>query len=278
MVPKLGFSLQTKYDRPVSEVVALLARAGFSAVSPVWGPELDLPGLAACVRDHGMVIQSLHAPHKGVARLWDPAGSPAEVMESIDGCARFGIPILVVHGWQGLFAPLPPEPRYFEHFDRIVDHARELGVSVAFENLEGEKLLAALLDRYREQPQVGFCWDSGHDHCYPHKLDFLKEFGGRLIMTHLNDNFGIRDPAGVPSTMDDLHFLPFDGDLDWDAQLSRLRHVPRQDILNFELKTVSHSKDPRDLPYAKMPLVQFLSEAGTRARKIAEKYAAVMGD
>ena len=278
MLPNIGFSLQKQYDRPIPQVISLLEKAGFSAVSPVWAPDLDLPSLDACVKAHAMTIQSLHAPHKGIAQLWDldpSVGGLADILRGIDACSRFQIPILVVHGWQGLFAPLPPEPLHFEKFDRIVTHAQAQGVSIAFENLEGEELLAALMARYRSLPHVGFCWDSGHDHCYPHKLDFLKEFGDRLIMTHLNDNLGLRDPTGLPAAADDLHFLPYDGNIDWDAALSRLKSAPRQDTLNFELKTLSHSKDPKDLLYAHMPLEQFLAEAGTRARRIAEKYASL---
>ena len=277
----IGFSLQAQYDRPMAEVIGLLKKAGFSAVSPVCSKELDLPALADCVSRHGMTIQSLHAPHKGISLLWEPENSLAQevfenILRCIEACAEFKVPILVMHGWQGLYYTFPQEPLDFRHFDNIVEYARGKGVSVAFENLEGEEYLAALMARYRDLPHIGYCWDSGHDHCYPHKLDFLKEFGHRLIMTHLNDNLGNRDPAGIPQAIDDLHFLPYDGNLNWDSALKRLENTPEQKILNFELKLSSHSTDPCDLLYRQLPLAQFIEKAGIRARQIAGLYAEIM--
>jgi len=277
MQTRIGFSLQTQYDRPLAQVIALLKENGFSAVSPLWSPELDLASLSDCVKSHDMTVQSLHAPHKGIAQLWEP-DSPSSLtaqqwmLRSLDACARFQIPILVVHGWQGLSYTFPDTPLNFRFFDSLVLQAQRLGVCIAFENLEGEEYLDALMTRYRGNRHVGFCWDSGHAHCYPHRMDFLKAYGDRLLMTHLNDNYGLRDPAGTPSGNDDLHFLPYDGNLDWNRTLAELTHAPRQGILNFEFKTRSHSAAPQDLLYAHMPLEKYIAAAGIRARQIAEDY------
>lgn len=281
MVPELGFSLQAHYDQPLPQVISLLKQEGFSAVSPLWSPELDMDALAECVRAHGMTIQSLHAPHKGIARLWEPdspesATVQENILRSVDACARHHVPILVIHGWQGLIYTFPTVPLDFRFFDRLVPYAQQNGVSIAFENLEGEEYLAALMERYANCPHIGFCWDTGHDHCYPHKTDFLQAYGSRLIMTHLNDNLGLRDPNGIPSGKDDLHFLPFDGNLDWDHTLGRLRTMPKQMILNFEIKIRSHSTDPADLPYTRLSLEEFLHLSGIRAREIARRYAALV--
>lgn len=274
---KIGFSLQSQYDRPLTQVVGLLKEAGFSAVSPLWSAELDLSALAQCVYDNEMTIQSLHAPRQSTAPLWQPDSAQADevlenIRQSIDACAQFHVPTLVVHSWQGLFYTFPSEPLDFRCFDRMVSYAQEKGVSIAFENLEGEEYLCALLKRYQDHTNVGFCWDSGHDHCYPHKTDFLKHFGDQLIMTHLNDNFGLRDPSGIPNGKDDLHFLPYDGNLDWKDVLLRLKTAPYQQILNFEFKLCTKSTDAADLPYRNLPLEEFIRLAGERARTIAEQY------
>lgn len=280
---QLGFSLQSQYDLPTDEVVALLADAGFSAVSPVWSPDLGLDALAASVRAHGMTIQSLHAPHKGTPLMWEADSLESfevqdNILRCIDACARFGVPCMVIHGWQGFFYTFQQESLDFRFFDRMVAHAEAKGVAVAFENLEGEEFLNALLTRYQHLPHVGYCWDSGHDHCYPHKLDFLKAFGDRLIMTHLNDNFGLRDPGGVPTGNDDLHFFPFDGNIDWEHAVRRLKSAKPQGILNFEFKIRSFSTSPADLRYVGLPLSEFLQTAGLRARKIAEMYERIAED
>ena len=64
---QIGFSLQASYSMPLEQVIRLLKEAGFSAVSPLWSPELDLVAIDAQTRALGMTIQSLHAPHGGLA-------------------------------------------------------------------------------------------------------------------------------------------------------------------------------------------------------------------
>lgn len=277
----LGFSLQPQYGCPLTQVIALLCDAGFSAVSPVWSPDLPLDSLAATVAKHNMTIQSLHSPHGGIAYLWDskePLSAKAErnILSCLDACAQFQIPIAVLHCWQGFLYTFQEESLDFSVFDRIVDYAGERNVSIAFENLEGEEYLNALMTRYRDRSHIGFCWDTGHDHCYPHKTDFLEAFGQRLIMTHINDNLGLRDPNGNPTGYDDLHFLPYDGNIHWESTLGRLKNFPQLSILNFEFKKRSHSAAPQDLIYDSYSPEAFFRLAGQRARQIADLYSQII--
>lgn len=269
MLPKLGFSLEMEYDRPMEQVIRLLRDAGFSALSPLYGQ--DISAIAECARACNMTLQSLHAPPKGMARLWEQEDSELHqnMLDSLDVCARFEIPILVVHGWQGHGYTFPDTPLDFTFWDRFVRHAEDLGVAIAFENLEGEEYLAALMERYSSMSHVGFCWDSGHDRCYPHTMDFLKRFGHRLIMTHFNDNLGVRGENYT--SKDDLHLLPFDGNTDWHDHLAPMAAARKQDTLNFELKTLSHGI----ATYPQWTLEQFIAEAATRAHRIAEIYETI---
>ena len=258
-------------------VIEQLAKAGFSAVSPLWSPDLDLKALTTWVKKYSMTIQSLHAPHRGIPLLWQPDDPQSRetqnnILACVRACGEFQIPIMVIHGWQVLGYTFPSEPLDFRFFDRMVDFAREQKVMIAFENLEGEEYLQALLERYKDQSHIGFCWDSGHDLCYPHTIDFLERFGHRLIMTHLNDNLGVRDPGGIPSGLDDLHFLPYDGKTDWNAAVERLKKAAKQEMLNFEIKIRSKSTDPNDLIYVGLPPEQFFQLAGNRASQIAQLY------
>ncbi len=275
MSVSLGFSLQKQYDVPTSTVIALLNAAGFSAVSPVWSKEMDVAKLSRITRAHGMSVQSIHAAHQGITWLWQPDADESVpvkdgILQSIDDCARNDVPVLVMHGWHGFYYDFIAENLDFRHFDNIVRYAEKQGVSIAFENLEGEEFLHALLSRYRSQKHIGYCYDAGHEHCYPHTLDFIREFGDRLIMTHLNDNLGQRgkEPTGI----DDLHFLPFDGTIDWKENIARLQRCPHQAILNFELKIVSQSSAPEDLIYSDLSLKEYLTRAAERARQIAKMY------
>ena len=274
---KIGFSLPSKCPCPQAQMIELLHSAGFSAVSPLWSAELPMEELAKCIAHHNMTIQSLHAPHGGLSQLWDSQdplslGIRKKITDCIDACAQYDVPVTAVHGWQGLKYQFPETPLDFTNFDHIVNYAEEKGVAVAFENLEGEEYLEALLVRYENRPHVGFCWDSGHDHCYPHKLNFLDAFGSRLLLTHLNDNLGMRAPAGVPTGDDDLHFLPYDGNIHWESAIRKLKTLPKQSILNFELKKKSISNAPEDLIYQALTLEDFLHLAGQRALQIATLY------
>ena len=276
MIP-LGFSLQSAYDIPMDKVIPLLRENGFCAVSPVWSADLDLPGLSALLQANQMTFQSLHAPHKNITALWKPDTEDGKdvldnLLRCLEDCKNYRIPLLVIHGWQGLGYTFPTTPLNFRSFDRIVETAGNLGVSIAFENLEGEEYLAALLGRYQDRSWVGFCWDTGHDRCYPHNTDFLEAYGDRLIMTHLNDNLGVRDPGGVYSKYDDLHFLPGDGNIDWEAAIKKLMQAKPQKILNFELKKTSKSKEPQDLLYDSMSTRDYIELAGLRAKEIAKIY------
>ena len=282
MLPKIGFSLQRQYALPFPELIRLLAEAGFSAVSPAWSPKLDLALIVQCAKEQGMCVQSLHAPYAGIAALWSP-GAPgsaealARILACIDDCARYQIPIVVIHSWSGFDYTFPDAPD-FGYFDRIVSYGQQKSVSIAFENLEGEEFLAALMERYWEHPSVGYCWDSGHAHCYPHRTDFLNAYGPQLIMTHIHDNRGLWGADGIPSGDDDLHFLPYDGNIPWEATLAPLKNAPIQPILNFELKLQPASIRPGDLLYAQMPLPQFIRLAGERARRIARLYGAIVAE
>lgn len=274
---RIGFSLQADYGLPITQVIALLKASGFTAVSPVWSQDLDLDSIAESLAEHNMTFQSLHAPHRGISTLWNPDDPVSveirsNIMRCIDACAQFQVPIMVMHGWQGLIYTFPSAPLDFGNFDVIVNYARQKGVSIAFENLEGEEYLEALMTRYQDQPHVGYCWDSGHDHCYPHETDFLKAYGDRLIMTHLNDNLGLRDPSGIPTGDDDLHFLPYDGNIDWDHVISRLKEKPGQSTLNFEIKLRYEAPNPADLLYSQLSMEEFVRLAGERARRIASIY------
>ena len=272
----IGFSLQASYDLPWEQVIGCLHDAGFGAVSPVWSPELPLELLSTSVQAHNMVIQSLHAPHGGLAYLWDskvPGSAQAEqrIIGYIDACARFQIPLAVMHGWQGLDYTFPAEPLDFSVFDRIVAHAEKKQVAIAFENLEGPEFLAALLDRY-SGTHVGFCWDSGHERCYTPGWDFLHHYGDRLIMTHLNDNFGVTDPSGRLQGTDDLHLLLFDGNTDWNHTVQRLKQARPQEILNFEFKIRPKGDRCKMDLYSKLPLEQYIARACTGAKRIAYHY------
>ena len=276
---KYGFSLQEHYCLPMSQVIDLLADAGFSAVSPGWQRDGELAQTIRHARSQGLAIQSLHGPLRGMRAMWsrDPeVAKPIfdDLMQSAADCAAFGIPILVVHPWNGVDYTFRQDGLCFDHFDALVALAEAEGICIAFENLEGPEYLCALMERY-SGTSVGFCWDSGHERCYAPGWDFLKRFGHRLVMTHLNDNLGVTDPSGHLQGTDDLHLLPGDGTLDWEDTVRRLNTAKRQEILNFELKIRPKGDRCKLDLYSKMPLKTYFHTAFQRAKLACKDYSRI---
>lgn len=271
---KLGISVGIT---PSPALLKLLKQTGFDAVSPCWVPGFDETVVCEAAEAAGLALQSLHAPFGSCNKLWSAdaavhADALAEQLTALEVCARCGIPVLVAHTWIGFDYTFDAESLYFGCFDAMVARAKELGVRIAFENTEGEEYLFALLERYRDEPAVGFCWDSGHELCYNHGQDLLARYGSRLLVTHLNDNLGIRRFDGGTFWTDDLHLLPYDGIADWAENIRRLRQSAPLEYLNFELGRRSKPDRHENDVYAQMPEEQYYAEAYKRACRIAAGY------
>ena len=255
-----------------------MAQAGFDAISPAWKRGIDLTDIVETARDCGLAIQSLHGPFHGAAALWSEdeavsAPTIAELLESLEDCRKFGIPLMVLHTWIGIEYTQVPNEAGLRNYGIIVDKAKEYGIQIAFENTEGEEFLFALMEHFKGNDTVGFCWDSGHEMCYSHSKDLLQGLGDRLIITHLNDNLGVSRFDGKTFWTDDLHLLPYDGIADWDVLIQRLRASKKLEILNFELSITSKRGRHENDVYAQMPLEQYFAESYKRACRIAFRYA-----
>ena len=275
---KIGISLGNNYTAPTSEVIRLVGKIGFDAISLVWKKDVDMGSLVTIAREQGLTVQSLHAPFDKSAALWssDPSVSePAkeEILSALDICAQWNIPILVVHTWIGFDYTFCPETLNYETYEEIVSYAGKRNIKVAFENTEGDEYFFALMEHFKDTDVVGFCWDSGHELCYNHSQDLLAKFGDRLLITHLNDNLGISRFDGKVFWTDDLHLLPFDGISDWEDNIRRMAKAQPLDILNFELGITSKPNRHENDIYAQMSLELYFTEAYKRACRIAYKYA-----
>ena len=221
----------------------------------------------------GLIFQSLHAPFMSSAEMWTfgkaALSAVDEQLKCLDDCAKCGIPIMVMHTYKG-FDPIN-EPNAFgiENYRKIVEQAAKKDVKVAFENTEGEEYLDALMNAFKDYPNVGFCWDTGHELCYNKSKDMTSLYGDRLICTHLNDNLGISDFDGNITFLDDLHLLPFDGISDWQSIADRLNKHNYNGLLTFELnisgKYGRHDNDK----YGKLTIEEYLAEAYARACRVS---------
>lgn len=275
---KTGISVSNSYGVPVPEIVRLVGRTGFDAVSPEWEENDDFAETAEAARESGLAIQSLHGPFDVAAKMWSADTDDSEealrkLFLSLETCKQYSIPVMVVHVWMGFDNIPAPNSEGFENFGKLVKKAEEYGVKIAFENTEGDELLFALMEHFDGNGNIGFCWDSGHEMCYNHSMDLLARFGDRLIMTHLNDNLGISRFDGKTYWTDDLHLLPFDGIADWDYNIARMKKAKKQEYINFELNIRSKPNRHENDAYGEMPIERYFTEAYNRACRIAYKMA-----
>ena len=254
------------------EQIDLFQKIGFNGFFVNWDENTDLMEIRRHADETGMYFQSVHAPFAKMDRLWYPdeftEPTVQRLLSCLEACKTAKVPIMVLHAFI-TFTRNEATPEGIANFRRVVDAARDSGVKLAFENTEGEAYLYALMDAFRDEPHVGFCWDTGHEMCYNYHRDLMADFGERLLCTHLNDNLGILDPAGSITFHDDLHMLPFDGVADWQDITARLNRWNFDGPLTFELKWPTNLNHGDHAIYGEMDITGYLTHAYIRACKVA---------
>lgn len=276
---RLCLGLSESFGLNASEQINALAEIGFEGFfsddSVDSQREIPVEKFVSAARERGLLYQSIHAPFGRAADMWrdnQEAGRAAvdELLFTLERCKRAEVPVMVAHAFIG-FEEHSPTSAGIERYGEVVRAAEGSGVKLALENTEGEEYLFALMDAFKGNSAVGFCWDSGHEMCYNHSKDLLAMLGDRLIATHLNDNLGIKDYGGKTIWTDDLHLLPFDGIADWDYNAERLKRCGYNGPLTFELTTASKPNRRENDAYAKMAPLDYLTEAYKRACRVAAK-------
>ncbi len=181
---------------------------------------------------------SMHAqfgPEFDFSRLepevWQSAVDRA--MESVELAAELNIPILVVHA---SYEPVLPEERtrrlerVIEGLDLIGEKARATGRRIAIEYLPrtclGNSLaeLNLLVDRLGEET-FGVCLDVNHLMALHAQLpQIARALNRRLIATHISDC----------DEVDEKHWLPGKGVLDWSGFMQALRAIDYQGPFTYE--------------------------------------------
>lgn len=269
---KLCLGTGAGFGYSIKEQIRIFKEAGFERYFVNWDRSTDVKGIKAYGDSLGMIFQSIHAPFVKVASMWEPTEKTELAIDEhlccLRDCAANGVPIMVVHAFIG-FDKHEPTRFGIDNFRIVVEEAEKLGVKVAFENVEGEEYLAAVMEAFKDYECVGFCWDTGHEMCYNHSKDMMALYGDRILCTHINDNLGIRDYNGKIIDQDDLHLLPFDGIADWHDIVHRLNKYNFNDILTFELSKASKWKRHDNDMYTQMRFEDYVAAAYNRACRVA---------
>lgn len=268
---KLGLATLTS-NVDIVDQLDIIKGVGFDAFFTGWIPDRteEIANKAAKL---GLIQQSIHSPFSSnyrVSHLWNGGEEGDRVtnalIDCVKDCARFDIPVMVIHPFIGFKDHTPTEVG-LDNYARVIEVANKLGVKLGFENVEGEEYLAAIMERFWNEHSLGFCLDTGHEMCYNRHKDMLALYGEKLVHTHFNDNLGVR---GEDITFeDDLHFIPTDGIADWHNIMERIRKTGYQGILMSEL--IMNPSRPGTNPitdgYSKMTIEQFMALAYEKITK-----------
>ena len=208
-------------------------------------------------------FEFIHAPFSGCNKMWQTGEEYLPLFNSIKSCIDSAsankVRTIILHVSSG-WTPPPVNDLGLSRFDELVAYAADKNVNVAFENLRKLGNLACLMDRYESTKNVGFCLDCGHEHCYTETVPFMDLFGKRLLCTHIHDNFGRTKNA---NSWDDLHYLPFDGEIDYAKLIRKLDEYAYQGSLMLEVF------NDRKQEYAEMSAEAFIQTAFQRIKKIS---------
>ena len=217
----------------------------------------------------GIKMTSLHAPFDRINDMW-AEGEIGEAMlsrllESVDICKEYNIPVAVIHLSSGNNSPHINDLGT-ERFDRLVNYAVKNNINLSFENQRKIANISYIFERYENVPQVGFCFDTGHSNCYAKEVPYIPMISGKMNYLHLNDNFGIKD--------NDQHLLPFDGNADLEKCAKNVAESPSKGGIMLEVFQLSSSITGYD-GYDALSREEYYNrafKAGIKFRDLVEKY------
>jgi sugar phosphate isomerase/epimerase len=219
---------------PLHDALRDIAGHGFTGVE-LWGDTihfdpragLDHGSIKQWLRELGLSVHSVHSPFRNFSGFKDADAFRRYRQqlwrETIDDCAEFAVPIMVVHGINR------KEYNYTgDQLDIVKDSLGDLceygsrrGVAIALENIPGsagsrDEIPCNLRDHVRNFAGLGlrYCLDIGH--AALNGTGIFEEIDAArtdLITFHIHNNDGLGD----------THNLPTEGIIDWPRVHSYVR-------------------------------------------------------
>ena len=231
----LGIYSWFGFRLPLEQRLCLIRDAGFTATCFWFGHEEELVSegradeIPELVRSHELWLDNVHAPFYNMYRIWsDNSELRNEVSKelgfALEYCGEHHIPIMVMHPEGGRYS-FPPNETGLMVLRNLVHLAESVHVTIALENVKHPEYIDYALASI-DSPNLGFCYDSSHDYLSGGtKGHILEKWGYRLVTTHLSDNLGVNDD----------HFIPGKGSIDWTNITSRLSHLAYNGVLMLEI-------------------------------------------
>lgn len=252
-----------KYDNEnVSpfETMDAIKKAGFEDVFIEWYNKDWKPSQQEQLeyaRKLNLNVIFAHLGYQNINEIWEENNKNAkDIVEryknDIRICKENNIPMVVMHLTSKNNAPMYNEIG-LNRLKEIVNYAQKLDVKVAFENTKIKGYLDYVIKNI-DNDNVGICYDSGHCHVHFNDEFNYELFKDRIFAVHLHDN----------DKSDDLHLLPFDGTIDWERVVTKLKECNYKGPVTLEL---CYRYD-----YLKVPLEDFYKKAYQVGMKLVEMF------
>ena len=228
---ELAIAIQNENEKvSIIETINSINKAGFKNVFVQWYDEnwqhSQEEQVELC-KQLGFNIIFAHLGYQNINSIWETGIEGDKLLErykqDITNCKNYDIPMVIMHLTSKKIAPMYNEIG-LNRIRKITEYAKELGIKVAFENSKIKGYLEYVLKNIKDN-NVGICFDAGHYHVYfddEFDFDFFKN---RIFAVHLHDN----------DKTDDLHLLPYDGTIDWDFVIHKLKECNYNGPITLEI-------------------------------------------
>jgi len=237
-----GVSMRLPGNLDQDDTLPQLAASGLAAVELTYIADFIKPGWVKRVRktlaDSNILINSVHAPFGDdvdISRCDDggQAYAIAAIAKSIEMAKQLGAGILVVHASAEPIDKAEREQRLAQSskgLAALVKMVEPLGIRLAVELLPRTCLgnTAEELIQFVEQhppEQVGICLDTNHLADTSKLPEYVELLQHRLITTHISDYDGL----------DEKHWIPFTGVIDWGAFADALYRISYRGAFIYEV-------------------------------------------
>lgn len=262
---KINISTIVGSEIPEIEQIPMIKKAGFDGFFTMYTGTEPITEWAMLAKQEHLDFETVHGPFQYANRLWEGGKAGQEYLAYlktiVDQCHRIHVDKCIMHVTVGNSAP-DISKEGLSLFGELCDYAKKQGVHICFENLEPLPHIDAVME-YITDSFHGFCWDCGHNACYTPHINMLEKFGSRIKCLHIHDNLGVTQPGNI-DYRDDRHLLPFDGILDWEWFIEKLKEFHYDGPITLE---VSNMKKPE---YQNMAPEEFLSRAYERGCRLRD--------
>lgn len=200
----------------------------------------------------GLNIIFAHLGYDNINSIWKEDSEGDKTIENykknIKDCHENGIPMVIMHLISKNLPPMYNEIG-LKRLKDLNEYAKNIGVKIAFENTKTKGYLEYVLGNIDDE-NIGICFDVGHYHAHFNDEFNFELFKNKIFAVHLHDN----------DKSDDQHLLPFDGTIDWEFVMRKLKECNYNGPITLEL---CYRND-----YLKMSLEEFYKEGYERGLKL----------